>query len=179
MPQWVPDFSSPYEKEVKTTLKELENSKRLLYTKDKVLKKAVAFGFKKLGFKVEILPDGTLPDLRVIDGEQIAVVEVKGHENRQADRKDVLQLLGYISEEDTKEKGVFVCNHEFLVEPDKRNKKAFTEGAIQLADCNNLSLVSAVDLHNAILKIIASKLSDSTAEELRKRIMISRALVPL
>jgi hypothetical protein len=179
VPQWVFDFSSPYEQNVKTTLKELETAKRLLYTKDKALKKAVAFGFKKLGFKVDVLPDGTLPDLRISDGEQKIVVEVKGHENKQADRKDVLQLLGYISEEDTKEKGVFVSNHEFNNEPEKRRATAFTDGAILLADCNNISLISSVDLYGSVLKILGNKLSDATAKEIRKKIMTGHALVSL
>jgi len=179
MPQWFPDFSSSYEQEVKATLKDLETAKRLLYTKDRVLKNAVAFALKKLGFQVDVLPDGTQPDLRIHDGEQIAAVEVKGHENAQADRKDVLQLLGYMSEEDTTEKGVFVANHEFNIQPQKRREKAFTEGAIQLADCNNISLISSVDLYNSLLKVIEKKLSDTTVQENRKKIMTGRALVSL
>ena len=179
MPQWFPDFSSSYEQEVKTTLKDLETAKRLLYTKDKVLKNAVAFALKKLGFQVDVLPDGTQPDLKIRDGEQMAAVEVKGHENAQADRKDVLQLLGYMSEEDTTEKGVFVANHEFNIQPQKRREKAFTEGAIQLADCNNISLISSVDLYNSLLKVIEKKLSDTTVQENRKKIMTGRALVSL
>jgi len=179
VPQWVSSFSSLFEREVKNTLKELDATKRLLYTKDKIFKKAVAFSFKKMGFQVEILPDGTLPDLRICDGEQKAVVEVKGHENKQSDRKDVLQLLGYISEEDTTEKGIFVSNHEFNNEPSKRHEKAFTDGAIQLANCNDLSLISSIDLYNVVQKLIENKLSDLTANELRKKIMTGKALVPL
>lgn len=179
VPQWMSDFSSPYEQEVKTTLKEIESAKRLLYTKDKLLKKAVAFALKKLGFQVDILPDGTLPDLRIGYGEQKASVEVKGHENTLSDRKDVLQLLGYLSEEDIKEKGVFVSNHEFNNELDRRHGKAFTDGAIQLADCNNISLISSVDLYKSVMKVIESRLSSALVEELRKKIMTGRALVSL
>lgn len=177
IPQWVSGFSPPFESELKNTIKELETAKRLLYTKDKTLKKAVAFAFKKLGFQVEILPDGTMPDLKISDGEQKAVVEVKGHENKQSDRKDVLQLLGYISEEDIKEKGIFLSNHEFNIEPTKRHKNAFTDGAILLADCNKLSLVSSIDLNNIVSKVIENKLCDSSLIELRKTIMTGCALV--
>ena len=125
------------------------------------------------------MPDGTLPDLRIYDGEQKAVVEVKGHDNKQSDRKDVLQLLGYISEEDTTEKGVFLSNHEFKNEPNKRKEKAFTDGAIQLADCNGLSLVSSMELYNIVEKVIENKLSDMTTYELRKKIMTGQALISL
>lgn len=149
----------------------------MIYAKDKSLKKAVAFGFEKLGFKVEILPDGTLPDLRIWDGEVKAVVEVKGHESRQSGRQDVLQLLGYISEENNAEKGIFVSNHEFKTEPDKRKEKAFTDGAIQLADCNNLSLVSTVDLYGSLQKVLENKLTAENVEKVRKKIMSSRGLI--
>lgn len=178
-PKWVHGFSSPYEQEVEQRLKELETAKRLIYTKDKTLEKAVAFAFKKLGFKVEILPDGTLPDLRILDGEQKAVVEIKGHETRQSGRKDILQLLGYISEEDTTEKGVFVTNHEFNKEPNKRKEKAFTEGAIQLADRNDLSLVSTVDLYGSLQKVLENRLNQETIVKLRKKIMNNRGLTSL
>ncbi len=138
VPQWLSDFSSPFEKQIKDTLKGIEKAKRLLFTKDKVLKKAVAFALEKLGFKVDILPDGTLPDLRITDEERRGIVEVKGHENRQVTRSEVLQLLGYLSEMDTEEKGIVVSNHEFSKEPSKRSEKAFTDGAIQLGERNDI-----------------------------------------
>jgi hypothetical protein len=179
MPKWAYTYSSIYEQEVRTALKDLETAKRLLYTKDKALKKAVAFGLARLGFQVETLPDGTLPDLRISDGELKIAVEVKGHENRQADRKDVLQLLGYLSEIDLKEKGVFVCNHEYETEPEKRSVRAFTEGALSLADCNNLSLVSSTDLYKAVIKTLENRLSTATIDQIKKKIMTGRGLVSL
>jgi hypothetical protein len=178
-PLWVVDFSSPYEKQVRSSLKEIDMTKRLLYTKDKMLKKVVAFALEKLGLSVEILPDGTLPDLRISDGEQKAVVEVKGHENRQADRKDVLQLLGYMSEEDTKEKGVFIANHEFDTTPSERNRKAFTEGAIQLGGTTNISLVSSADLYELVMEVLQNKLDEQKIQEKRKKIMTTSGLTSL
>jgi len=161
-PQWLQEYSSPYETKLKNTLKEIEQAKRILFTKDKLLKKAVAFVFEKIGFNVEILPDGTLPDLRVIDEEAKAIVEVKGHENAQSNRQDVLQILGYISETDTKEKGIVVSNHEFSKEPNKRSKEAFTSGAIQLAEKNDITLISSVDLYNMVIKTFEGKLGEDT-----------------
>ena len=179
VPQWLPEFSSPFEKQVRSALNEIERAKRLLFTKDKALKKAVAFAFKKLGFRVNILPDGTLPDLRITDEEQRAIVEVKGHENKQANRKDVLQLLGYSSETDDEEKGIVVCNHEFNKEPSKRSEKAFTKGAVQLGERNDISLISSVSLYKMVMKTLEKKLDNAAMKKMRDNIMAGSGLVPL
>jgi len=179
VPQWLPDFSSPFEKQIRGDLNEIEKVKRLLFTKDKALEKAVAFAFKKLGFKVKPLPDGTLPDLRIADGKQKGIVEVKGHEKRQATRREVLQLIGYLSETDVEEKGVVVCNHEFKKEPNKRSEEAFTNGAIQLGEKNDVSLVSSVNLYEVVMKILEKKLNDEAMQKFRDKIMVGRGLVQL
>lgn len=176
MPQWLPDFSSLLEKQIRNSLREIEKTKRLLFTKDKLLKKAVAFAFEKLAFEVDILPDGTLPDLRIATGEQKAIVEVKGHEKRQANRPDVLQLLGYLSETDIKEKGIVVSNHVFDKEPDKRSEKAFTDGAIQLGERNDISLISCIDLYEVVMKILEKKMDSATTKKIRDKIMASSGL---
>lgn len=179
IPQWLLDFSSPFEKQIRNSLGEIEKAKRLVFTKNKLLKKAVAFAFEKLGFKVEILPDGTLPDLRITVGEQKAIVEVKGHENRQVNRREVLQLLGYLSETDIKEKGIVVSNHEFNKEPDERKQKAFTAGAIQLGEKMNTSLISSIDLYNVVMKILEKKMNSTATKNIRDKIMASPGLVQL
>lgn len=150
IPEWLPKFSTPLETRTRGLLKEIETAKRLLYTKDKALKKSTAYAFDKLGFKVEILPNGTLPDLRIEADELKGIVEVKGHERRQANRSDVLQLLGYLSETEIQEKGIVVSNHEFRTTPNERSPKAYTQGAIQLGISNNLSLLSTVDLYEIV-----------------------------
>jgi hypothetical protein len=179
VPQWLQEYSSPYETQLKNTLKEIEQAKRILFTKDKLLKKAVAFAFEKIGFNVEILPDGTLPDLRVTDEEAKAIVEVKGHENAQSNRQDVLQILGYISETDAKEKGIVVSNHEFSKEPNKRSKEAFTNGAIQLAEKNDITLISSVDLYNVVIKTLEGKLGEDKLKRIRNKIISENGLVKL
>ena len=179
IPPWLPNFSSPFEKQIRSTLSEIDNTKRLLFTKDKVLEKAVAFAFKKLGFKVDILSVGTLPDLRIADGEQKAIVEVKGHEKRQATRREVLQLLGYLSETDVKEKGILVCNHEFNKEPSKRSEKAFTEGAIQLAERNDISLVASTSLYKVVMKMLEGKINSVAMKKIRDKITAGSGLVQL
>ena len=129
----------------------------MLYAKDKVLKKAVAYAFQKLGFEVNILPDGTLPDLEVSADEVKGVIEVKGYDNKQADRKDVLQLLGYLSETDANVKGIFVSNHELQVSPDSKSPLAFTDGAIQLGNKTELCLLSSIDLWKAVSLVLEDK----------------------
>ena len=179
VPSWLPGFSSPFEKRVRSSLNEIEKAKRLLFTRDKVLKRTIAFAFEKLGFEVNILPDGTLPDLRIVDGEQTAIVEVKGHENRQATRRDVLQLLGYLSETDVEEKGIVVSNHEFNKEPSKRREKAFTNGAVQLGKRNSISLVSSVSLYKVVMRTLEKKLDNAAMKKMRDEIMAGSGLVPL
>lgn len=179
VPPWSTDFSSPLEKQTRDVLTEIEKTKRLLFTKDKALKKAVASVFKRLGFDVEILPDGTLPDLRISEGEQRAIVEVKGHENRATERKDGLQLLGYLSEENIEEKGIVVSNHDFNKEPNKRSKKAFTEGAIQLGEKMSISLISAIDLYELSMRILEKRMDEKVIVEKRKKIMTCSGLTPL
>jgi len=115
------------------------------------LKGAVAYALGKIGFTVKILPDGTLPDLEVSTNGLKGVVEVKRHDKEQSDRKDILQLLGYLSETETKVKGIFVSNHELRVDPSSRSKKAFTDGAVQLAVNNDICLLSSIDLWNAVI----------------------------
>jgi hypothetical protein len=179
MPDWLNRFSTPFEAHIKEKMEEIDKAKRLLYTKDKLLKKAVAFALEKLGFKVDLLPDGTMPDLRLEDEEKRAICEIKGHENTQSDRKDLLQLLGYSTEEGKEEKGIFICNHEYRKEPCDRSREAFTEGAIQLAEKNNLCLISAVDLHNALMQMLEEKSTLSLIKEIRDKIMNGSALVHL
>ena len=81
------------------------------------------------------------------------VIEVKGYDNKQADRKDVLQLLGYLSETDANVKGIFVSNHELQVSPDSRSPLAFTDGAIQLGNKTELCLLSSIDLWKAVFLV--------------------------
>jgi len=180
VPTWLPDFSSPLEIENRKLLGEIERAKRLLYTKNRALKNAVAFALEKLGFKAEKLPNGTLPDLRVQDDEIKGIVEVKGHENRQIQRAEVLQLLGYLSETNTKEKAIFIANHEFSQNPPhKRNTRAYTDGAIQLAKANDMALISTADLHNVVLLILEKKIADEELKRIRNKMMTKSGEVKL
>jgi len=177
VPKWLSKISTPFEKDLKTRLREIEEVKRLVYTKGKVLKRAVAFALKKIGYEVHILPDGTLPDLRIADGKRKAIVEIKGHEKRQSTRSDVLQILGYISETDTTEKGIVISNHEIAKKPSERSQEAFTTGAIQLAERNDISLISCTELYKVTMYILEGKLDDTS--KIREKIMIGSGIVKL
>ncbi len=179
LPKWLTEFSSTYEKRIWNSLDQIQKAKRLLFTKDKLLKKAVGFAFKKLGFAVNELPDGTLPDLELNDGKRKCLVEVKGHEKRQSTRKDVLQLLGYLSETDAEEKGIVVTNHEFVIHPDKRSAEAFTKGAIQLGKKNDFSLISTVHLYKLVMKVLEKEMDEPSIQTIRDKIMNESGLVQL
>jgi hypothetical protein len=177
MPAWLSAFSSDFEKESRNKVDEIEKVKRLLYTKDKLLKKAVAFTFEKLGFSVIQLPDGTNPDLVISFNGKKAICEVKGHENRQSDRPDMLQLLGYSTEDGTAEKGIFVSNSEFCKPPQERKKDAFTQGAIKLGVNNEFSLLNSVELFDVTMLILQGRINDAERKELRDNIMNGVGLV--
>jgi len=177
VPKWLSEFSTTFEKNLRTKLREIEEVKRLVYTKGKVLKKAVAFALKEIGFEIDILPDGTLPDLKIADEERKAIVEIKGHEKRQSTRRDILQILGYISETDTTEKGIVISNHELAKKPSERSRKAFTPGAIQLAERNDISLISCTELYKVTMQVLEGKLRDTS--KIREKIMGGSGIVKL
>jgi hypothetical protein len=62
-----------------------------------------------------------------------------------------------------------VCNHKFRVSPESREAQAFTEGAIQLARSNELSLLSTYELWKAVLVVLEGKESKETM----KKVIIS------
>jgi hypothetical protein len=179
IPKWLSSFTSDYERSTRSILSQIEKAKRLLYTKDKLLKKAVASAFEIIGFNVVELPDGTNADLEIFDDKQKAVVEVKGHENRQSDRNDALQLLGYSTPEGNAVKGIFVSNSEFCKPPEERRKEAFKQGAIELATDTKLSLVSTTDLYEIVMIILQKKTTDSGIKEIREKIMNGRGIVTI
>jgi hypothetical protein len=85
-PEWMAEFAPTIETSTRDLLKEIETAKRMLYTKDRALKKAVAHALNRIGFKVNVLPDGTLPDLEISTDGIKGIVEVKGHDKGLADR---------------------------------------------------------------------------------------------
>jgi len=179
LPEWLSDFAAPIETKTRGLLREIETAKKLLYTKDKALKKAVAYALEKIGFTVKTLPDGTLPDLEISANGLKGMVEVKGHDKEQSDRKDVLQLLGYLSETELKVKGIFVSNHELRVDPNLRSRKAFTDGAIQLAVKTEVCLLSSIDLWKTVLSVLEGKMTPEESRKIRTEIMTATGAATL
>jgi len=179
VPQWLESYTSEYERNIKTALGNIEKNKRLLYTKDKALKKAVAFALEALGFEVKVLPDGTNADLEISDNEQNAICEVKGHENRQTNRDELLQLLGYSTPDGKDIKSIFISNHEFSKNPQERSKDAFTQGATILGVNNKLSLISAQSLYGIVMDILQGNINENSKADLRKKILNGQGIVQL
>ena len=177
IPNWLSSYISDYERNTRNIIGEIEKAKRLLYTKDKLLKKAVASAFKVIGFSVIDLPDGTNADLELFDGEQKAVVEIKGHENRQSDRNDTLQLLGYPLPKATQLKEFLFPTVSSANPPSERRKEAFKQGAIDLATDTKLSLVSTTDLYELVMAILQGKTTQTTKKEIRDKILKGKGIV--
>jgi hypothetical protein len=171
IPTWLSDFTSDLETKTRNLLSDIDKSKRLLYTEGKQLEKAVGLAFETMGFLVKTLPHGTNADLEIFDGDQKAVVEVKGHKKRQSDRKDVLQLLGYSTPEGEYVKGIFVTNHEYCKSPKERNNDGFKQGAIKLGIDTKLSLITTIELYEIVTNILEGKITKPKLAKIRKKII--------
>jgi hypothetical protein len=179
IPDWVATLNHPFEKEIRETLGKIGKAKRLLYTKDRLLKKAAAFAFETIGFYVVELPEDAHADLEIIDGAQKAVVKVKGLEMRLSDRIDVLPLLGYSTPEGNAAKGVFVSNSEFFKAPEQREKSAFKQGALELANDTKLTLLSTIELYNLVMATLQGKATASDVQQFREKILQGKGIINL
>lgn len=178
-PEWLSEYVPPLETKARESLEEIGTAKRLLYTKGKLLKKAVAYALEKLVFTVKILPDGTLPDLEIETDKQKGIVEVKGHDTEQATRADVLQLVGYLPETKTETKGIFVSNHQLRTHPNMRKKEAFTDGAVEVATAHEICLLSTTDLWRLVLGVLEERISPKQLADVRSIIMTSSGVAEL
>jgi hypothetical protein len=177
IPDWVITLNHPFEKEIRETMGKIGKAKRLLYTKDRLLKKAVSFALETIGFYVVELPEDSHADLEIIDGVQKAVVKAKGLEMRLSDRIDVLPLLGYSTPEGVTAKGIFVSNSEFAKPPEQREKTAYKQGAIELANDTKLSLLNTIELYDLVMATLQGKATAANVQQFREKILQGKGIV--
>lgn len=178
-PKWLTDMSFPLEIEFKQKLSQIRFVKNLISTNGKSLEKAVMNSLELLGFQAEKLQTGAHADIKITGNNKEAIVEVKGHKNRQANRNEFNQLLGHLTEIESNSKGILIINHEFEKSLDKRNKSAFTSDVISVAEKGDFALISCVDLFNITLQIIEKKVSDEQLIIIRQKILDGSGLVSL
>lgn len=104
-------------------------------------------------------------DIRLEDGDWMAVVETKGLSARPQD-KDCQQVHKYLRRrqrdiERTDIAGIFTVNHQRNLEPLKREAVPFTQEQIDDAKLNYISLATTWDLRRAMFKLRRGILKDT------------------
>lgn len=162
LPAWVSDYKFPEEKElikqdreIHTKLEKIRLRKYLLATRGKPLEDAVGSALREMGFVVEKQPEGSYVDFILkIDGVEKAGIEVAGS-IAQINVKEFRQLLHFLQdcEVDKKEmKGILVGNHFCEKAPSERGD-AFTKDAIEAAEKHKVTLLTTIDLFDALLRL--------------------------
>jgi hypothetical protein len=169
--KWLAEMQFPLEIALKQKLSQFRSAKNLLSTNGKPLEKAVMNSLELIGFKVEKLQQGAHADIKISICDKEAIVEVKGHKNRQANRNEFNQLLGHLTEIESNSKGILIINHEFEKPPADRNESAFTSDVISVAKKGDFALISCVDLFDLTIKIIESKIPDDQLAVIRQKIL--------
>jgi hypothetical protein len=180
IPAWLKDYDIPIEQELRSKLSKIQNTKKLLFTQSKPLEKAVELAFSLLGFKVKRLEPGSHADILIFDDDFKALVEVKGHSNRQAKRVELSQFFSTVTEFqefDKISKGIFVVNHEFEKKPENRSKEGFTQDAVQLAETVGLTLITSTDLYEIIIGVIFDDMNEIGKKIIRDKIKDSSGIV--
>lgn len=177
VPKWVRNYSHPIEEKTRRILSEFSKAKQIIYTNDRGTERASALILEVLGFQVNRLPAGTLPDLELHYEDSSAIVEVKGHENRRTNRANIAQILAYESEIDEDVKLIVISNHEFSKSPDERSDVAYTQSAIHLAEVNDISLLNSVDLWKLYLHKKENLLTEEDLEKIRNKILNGKGII--
>jgi hypothetical protein len=179
VPKWATEIKLPIEDGLKLKLSEIRNAKNLISTNGKTLEKAVMSAFTLLGFRVEKMNIGSHSDIQIFDGDKTALVEVKGHKNRQGTRTEINQIFAHLAEIENSPKGIMVVNHEFDKPQKERSESAFTLDVIKLAERADISLISCSDLFEIIMKIVENQISDDNLKEIRNKILDQSGLIDL
>lgn len=124
-----------------------------------LLVKNVIETLKYIGYNevinVDDITEGNLQeDLRILDGGQLTIIEVKGH-NGNPTEDDCHALVKYMGrnmrqENRTDIHGILIINHHKLKAPFDRPNPAFTEPQISDAIGDNCTLVSTWELYKSV-----------------------------
>ena len=176
-PEWVSNINIPNESVLKDELDTAEKAlfktrneynnlikhKRLLYDYSYALQDLCEFTLKEFG---AIIKPSVVSDEFIIEfKDKEALVEVKG-KNKSIDKDDIGQLITDIGQHISKVgnpiKGLFIGNgwrNIPIEDRDVGNKRTFPKEIVQIADAQNIGLLSSVELFNAYCQMIDGKLS--------------------
>ncbi len=178
-PKWLTEMEFQSEIMLKQKLSQIRSAKQLISTNGRALEKAVMSTFSLMGYQVEKMNTGSHADIRITDKNKNALVEVKGHRTRQANRTEFNQLFAYLAEIENPPKGIMVVNHEFGKPLNDRNEFAFTSDLISLANKADIALISSVELFGLAFKIIENKVTNDQLIEIRQAILNGSGIINL
>lgn len=144
--------------EKEASLHELRKHKRLLYDTGISLQDTCRLTFEELGAKTK--PSEVTDEFIVeIDGKE-ALVEVKGNE-KSIHKRDISQLITdrgqHLATTGQYIKGILVGNawrHSRINERDTRDRPIFTDKVVEIAEDQNIGLISTTELFEAYRKTL-------------------------
>ena len=178
-PDWVSNVEIPNESSIKEELDTTERKlvkisheyenlikhKRLLYEYSYTLQNICESTLKELGATIK---DSVVSDEFIVEfnGKE-ALVEVKG-KNKSINKDDIGQLITDIGQHVSKVgkpiKGLFIGNgwrNLPIKDRELGNKKTFPKEIVNIAESQNIGLLSSTELFNAYCKVFSGKLSKS------------------
>ena len=137
--------------------------KKLLYETGKELSKCVAFGLNLLPLENIKYLEEDKSDIIFEKNNIVYVVEIKGKKEA-ANLDDLRQLLHWKLEEESKDeskivKGLFIINH-FKDKCIEERSNPYTDRAIELAEKNDLILMTTWDLFNLVRDYRSGKINE-------------------
>lgn len=176
LPEWTTSLLAPGEKEVvakysslqnqrekylqkidkkikgkEEQIQDLQNFKSLFASKGRRLENIVATIFKNIGFEVSSPNNNRVDHIISYDGK-VAVLEVKGRDNRSAAESDAAQLEKWVSEHirehSSKPKGILVVNAFANTSPLERESETFPDQMLEYSEKRNHCLISGLQLFN-------------------------------
>ena len=200
-PTWTNDFKIPGEEAVGREIKKLEAEKirteekitckeaekeeitrykKLLFEDGDELRNIVWDTLEQIGFKVN-RHDEHKEDGSIQEGEEVAVLEIKGKGERSLTTEDVRQLddwIGDYSQREGKEPiGILIGNHYRLKKPESRDEP-FPPDVLRYVNARStkLSMITTLQLFELFCMIKDGKLDAGT---IRKEIMSNKGVFDL
>lgn len=152
--------------QIQATLDAFTRPLELLYGTEAALEHLVRSIFEELGAEAKE-PDSSRKgkeDGSIRLGQDVGVLEIKSHVRKGFSLREMRQLGQWVEDyyESTglEAKGVFVGNHQAVIEPGKRSKP-FPDNALKYAINRGFCLLTTVDLFEAVCAVRSGKIDAS------------------
>lgn len=149
-------------------LGQLNEYKKILYTKGKSLEGLVDYCFQILGVELLSPPVANEEDRYFEEGESKIPIEIRGKNNEALNGKDLNQLISRIPDKTSGELttlGIFIINHYKDLPPAER-PKPFEDNLIKKALACDICLMTALDVFNLVVEKMEGLNTDNLASVL-------------